>query len=143
MPTSTLQIIYAYLYITINMPTSTLQLKCLRVQYNSYIYVYITIYLPTSTIQLICYVYISIKRLHYNWYAYVYVTINIPTFTFQVIMPTSTLQLTCLCLLVHYNYERKSEQAHIPHAPTLLENAVYNVWQFQALGMGYQTKKGI
>ena len=27
--------------------------------------------------------------------------------------------------------ERKSEQAHIPHAPTLLENAVYNEWQFQ------------
>ena len=29
--------------------------------------------------------------------------------------------------------ERKSEQAHILHAPTLLENAVYNEWQFQAL----------
>ena len=29
--------------------------------------------------------------------------------------------------------ERKSEQAHIPHAPTLPENAVYNEWQFQAL----------
>ena len=29
--------------------------------------------------------------------------------------------------------ERKSEQAHIPHAPTLLENAVYNEWQFQVL----------
>ena len=39
--------------------------------------------------------------------------------------------------------ERKSEQAHIPHAPTLLENAVYNEWQFQALGTGNQTKKGI
>ena len=39
--------------------------------------------------------------------------------------------------------ERKSEQAHIPHAPTLLENAVYNEWQFQALGMGNRTKKGI
>ena len=26
--------------------------------------------------------------------------------------------------------EKKSEQAHIPHAPTLLENAVYNEWQF-------------
>ena len=35
--------------------------------------------------------------------------------------------------------ERKSEQAHIPHAPTLLENAVYNEWQFQALVMGNQT----
>ena len=32
--------------------------------------------------------------------------------------------------------ERKSEQAHIPHAPTLLENAVYNDWQFQALVTG-------
>ena len=30
--------------------------------------------------------------------------------------------------------ERKSEQAHIPHAPTLLENAVYNEWQFQTFG---------
>ena len=39
--------------------------------------------------------------------------------------------------------ERKSEQAHIPHAQTLLENAVYNAWQFQALVMGNQTKKGI
>ena len=39
--------------------------------------------------------------------------------------------------------ERKSEQAHIPHAPTLLENAVYNEWQFQALGTGNGTKKGI
>ena len=32
--------------------------------------------------------------------------------------------------------ERKSEQAHIPYAPTLLENAVYNEWQFQALVRG-------
>ena len=39
--------------------------------------------------------------------------------------------------------ERKSEQAHIPHAPTLLENAVHNEWQFQALGTGNRTKKGI
>ena len=36
--------------------------------------------------------------------------------------------------------ERKSEQAHIPHAPTLLENAVYNEWQFQALVMGNRTE---
>ena len=28
------------------------------------------------------------------------------------------------------NNERKREQAHIPHAPTLLENAVHNEWQF-------------
>ena len=28
--------------------------------------------------------------------------------------------------------KRKSEQAHIPHAPTLFENAVYNERQFQA-----------
>ena len=38
--------------------------------------------------------------------------------------------------------ERKSEQAHILHAPTLLENAVYNEWQFQALATGNRTKKG-
>ena len=38
--------------------------------------------------------------------------------------------------------ERKSEQAHIPHAPTLLENAVYDEWQFQALATGNWTKKG-
>ena len=37
--------------------------------------------------------------------------------------------------------ERKSEQAHIPHAPTLLENAVYNEWQFQVTGN--RTEKGI
>ena len=40
-----------------------------------------------------------------------------------------------ISFLVYHN-ERKSEQAHIPHAPTLLENAVYNEWQFQALGTG-------
>ena len=46
--------------------------------------------------------------------------------------------------ILHTDYnERKSEQAHIPHAPTLLENAVYvyNEWQFQVTGN--QTKKGI
>ena len=42
----------------------------------------------------------------------------------------------------HHRNERKSEQAHIPHAPTLLENAVYNEWQFQALVTGNLTKKG-
>ena len=36
--------------------------------------------------------------------------------------------------------ERMSEQAHIPHAPTLLENAVYNKWQFQALMRGNRTE---
>ena len=39
------------------------------------------------------------------------------------------------------NNERKSEQAHIPQAPTLLENDVYNEWQFQALVMGNRTEK--
>ena len=29
-------------------------------------------------------------------------------------------------LRIIYPNERKSEQAHIPHAPTLLQNAVYN-----------------
>ena len=38
--------------------------------------------------------------------------------------------------------ERKSEQVHITHVPTLLENAVYNEWQFQALVTGNLTKKG-
>ena len=36
--------------------------------------------------------------------------------------------------------ERKSEQAHIPHAPTLLENGVYNEWQFHALVTGNRTE---
>ena len=36
-------------------------------------------------------------------------------------------------------YERKSEKAHIPHAPILLENSVYNKWQFQALVTGNRT----
>ena len=36
--------------------------------------------------------------------------------------------------------ERKSEKAHITHAPTLLENAVYNEWQFQALVTGNRTE---
>ena len=38
--------------------------------------------------------------------------------------------------------ERESEQAHIPYAPTLLENAVYYEWQFQASVTGNRTKKG-
>ena len=46
-------------------------------------------------------------------------------------------------LRIIYPNERKSEQAHIPHAPTLLENAVYNEWQFQALWTGNRTKKRI
>ena len=37
--------------------------------------------------------------------------------------------------------ERKSEQAHIPHAPTLLENAVYNEWQFIASISDVQSEK--
>ena len=48
----------------------------------------------------------------------------------------------CMGIILKRN-ERKSEQAHIPHAPTLLENAVYNEWQFQAFGTGNRTKKGI
>ena len=36
--------------------------------------------------------------------------------------------------------ERKSEQAHIPHAPTLLEIAEYNEWQFQVTVTGNRTK---
>ena len=36
--------------------------------------------------------------------------------------------------------ERNSEQAHISHAPTLPENAVYNEWQFQALVKGNRTE---
>ena len=39
-----------------------------------------------------------------------------------------------------FKNERKSEQAHIPHAPTLLENAVYKEWQFQALMTGNRTE---
>ena len=29
--------------------------------------------------------------------------------------------------------ERKSEQVRIPHAPTLLENAVYNEWEIPSI----------
>ena len=36
--------------------------------------------------------------------------------------------------------KRKSEQGHIPHAPTLLENVVYNEWQFQLLVTGNRTE---
>ena len=36
--------------------------------------------------------------------------------------------------------ERKSEQTNIPQAPTLLENAVYNKWQFQTLVTGNLTE---
>ena len=46
-------------------------------------------------------------------------------------------------LILDNRNKRKSEQAHILHAPTLLENAVYNECQFQALVTGNRTKKGI
>ena len=49
------------------------------------------------------------------------------------ILNTIILYFTCTCTIIN---ERKSEQAHIPHAPTLLGNAVYNEWQFQALVTG-------
>ena len=45
--------------------------------------------------------------------------------------------------IILINYERKSEQAHIPYAPPLLENAVYNKWQFQALVRGNRTENQI
>ena len=37
--------------------------------------------------------------------------------------------------------ERKSEQAHTPHAPTLLENAAHNEGQFHALVMAKSDRK--
>ena len=43
-------------------------------------------------------------------------------------------------LRIIYPNERKSEQAHIPHAPALLENAVYNEQQIQALVTGNRTE---
>ena len=56
-----------------------------------------------------------------------------------------TLGSTCIeGKNLNHNYsiwnERKSEQAHIPHTPTLLKNAVYNEWQFQALVTGNWTE---
>ena len=47
-------------------------------------------------------------------------------------MITSVNCVHAQCFNTTYQNERKSEQAHIPHTPTLLENAVYNEWQFQA-----------
>ena len=38
---------------------------------------------------------------------------------------------------------RKSEQAHIPDAPTLLENAVYNEWQKILAVRSFKTKRFI
>ena len=46
----------------------------------------------------------------------------------------------CVPSRIYEINERKSEQAHIPHAPTLPENAVYNEWQFKALVTGNQTE---
>ena len=69
-------------------------------------------------------------------------TLYVPSFHSEITMPSYFIKrsthLTCC-----YVNERKSEQAHIPHAPTLLENAVYNEWQFHALVTGNRAKKGI
>ena len=43
-------------------------------------------------------------------------------------------------LLLYICDARKCEQAHIPHAPTLPEIAVYNEWHFQALVTGNRTE---
>ena len=63
---------------------------------------------------------------------------------------TSYFNLDILNLAIPYHIksyrlgnERKSEQAHIPHAPTLLENAIYNEWQFQALATAIGQKRDI
>ena len=36
-----------------------------------------------------------------------------------------------------------NKNAHIPQAPTLLENAVYNEWQFQTLVTGNRREKTV
>ena len=43
---------------------------------------------------------------------------------------------------IHVSNMHNYLQAHIPHAPPLPENAVYNEWQIQALVTGNLTKKG-
>ena len=42
-----------------------------------------------------------------------------------------------------YQNERKSEQAHIPYVPTLLDNAAHNECQCNTLMMGNQTENYI
>ena len=49
----------------------------------------------------------------------------------HIIFSYDSMHSTCIQTKNKMN-ERKSEQAHIPYAPTLHENAVYNEWQFQA-----------
>ena len=41
----------------------------------------------------------------------------------------------CKIRIVYIQNERKNEQAHIPQAPTLLDNAAYNEWQCHAFMM--------
>ena len=81
----------------------------------------------------------------FNQPAYIHVIINLLYYVYCArnvtwVSDVATGPLVYMSLFLN---ERKSEQAHIPHAPTLLENAVYNEWQFQALGTGNRTKKGI
>ena len=66
--------------------------------------------------------------------------INILPYLFRVLIHNMKMYTTKIKNVLN---ERKSEQAHIPHAPTLLENAVYNERQFQALVTGNRTKKRI
>ena len=53
---------------------------------------------------------------------------------------TAETKLLFILKLTNTYDARKSEQAHIPHAPPLLENTVYNEWQFQALVTGNRTE---
>ena len=59
-------------------------------------------------------------------------------------MPTQLLLISCSSINVPLEniafLWRKSEQAHTPHAPTLLNNAVHNEWKCHALVMGNWTE---
>ena len=81
----------------------------------------------------------------YVLYRYVCVGIGVDLSFFDVHLKVLKyiIYLVGFYLLFIKSNERKSEQAHIPHAPTLLDNAVYNEWQFQALLTGNRTKKEI
>ena len=50
----------------------------------------------------------------------------------QVLVEISPVKTDMMSFISYQYKNRKSEQAHITHAPTLFENAVYNEWQFRA-----------
>ena len=61
--------------------------------------------------------------------------------SFKDLLKKQNLSLNQKGTVLLLGEERKSEQAHIPHAATLPKNAVYNVWAIPSISHGQSDRK--